>query len=98
VLEFVIATIGQSGQNRRAFPPAIVPSRWEVSWVQPCAQNLKRSTRRLVLVLKVLEETRMTRHDDPKLVELKTDIRRTITSFDEREDELSQTELFPQEC
>jgi hypothetical protein len=40
----------------------------------------------------------MTRHDDPKLVELKTDIRRTITSFDEREDELSQTELFPQEC
>jgi hypothetical protein len=31
----------------------------------------------------------MTRHDDPKLVELKTDMRRTITSFDEREHELS---------
>lgn len=42
----------------------------------------------LALALKGLEETRMIRRDDPILVELKANIRRTIQLSDESEAEL----------
>jgi hypothetical protein len=47
---------------------------------------LKETQTALVGVLKSLEQIRMTRHDDPRLVELKRDIRRTITPVDEQEE------------
>jgi hypothetical protein len=50
---------------------------------------LKEAREALTIALKGLEETRMTRRDDPMLVELKADIRHIIQVSDESEAELS---------
>lgn len=50
---------------------------------------LKEAKAALVNALKGLEQTRMTPADDPKLSELKAEIRRTIQEQSEDEDDLN---------
>jgi hypothetical protein len=52
-------------------------------------QTLKETVAALAKVLRDLEATRMTRHDDPALSGLKADIRRTLEKADP-EDEPSE--------